>query len=352
MTRNAKFGVLTLVVVVAVLELQCWLFGCLSMRLGALRFYPPDLFSQMTDEQLARYAPLSPLGWPAADKPRETPSEDRPICGSALGDSMTWGAEVEAEEGWVHQVSRKLGCNVANYAHSAYGLDQAVLRYERVRPTGNIVIIGMFAEMLRRSVAASWTFYASTEPGHAIKPFFSLEGDGLRLHPIPTPLTREAIAAHHAHDYYKNRVWTELKFPLCVCSRTSDLYTVARTDDYRLLTDSFWGAAHPSGSGMLARRLVDRLAQATRESSGRLAVVLLPHVDRLSSDNSQYDRFADDLRRRDDVCVIDTRPTLRRQAAVLGVKALSAPNKHYNVFGNRLVAEAVVAGLHQCNIWP
>jgi len=127
---------------------------------------------------------------------------------------------------------------------------------------------------------------------------------------------------------------------------------VAHRDDYRLLSDNFWDAAHPSGSGVLARRLIDRLAQASRKRNARLVVVMLPHVDRVLVKTPAYDRFADDLRRRGDVCVIDPRPLLYEQERQLGADTLAAPNRHYNALGNRLIADAARDGLERCGLVP
>ena len=35
-------------------------------------------------------------------------------------------------DGWVEQLSRKLGCRVANYGVSGYGTDQAYVRFQRI----------------------------------------------------------------------------------------------------------------------------------------------------------------------------------------------------------------------------
>jgi hypothetical protein len=202
-------------------------------------------------------------------------------------------------------------------------------------------------------VAASWTFYASFEPpfySH-IKPYFTVDGDGLRLHPIPKPLTRDLIASHHAHDYYMHEVWTRSKFPYALQVAHAGYVRVARAEEYRLLSDAYWGVSHPSGSGVLARRLVDRMAR-TAWQRNRLAVVMLPHVDRLLLASPFYDEFSDDLGKRGDICVIETKPVLREQGRAGGLDSLRAPNRHYNAFGNKLIAEVVATGLQQCDISP
>jgi len=272
MTRDFQFRIITVVGLVVVLELACWIFATSAERFGILHFYPSDIFARVTDDRLARDSQVSPLGWPSDDSPRPAASEPGTICGSAFGDSFTYGGEVEAEEAWVHLISRRLGCKIENYGVGGYGIDQAVLRYERVATGGNVVILGAFVEMLRRAVAASGTFYASSpRPFYTnIKPYFTLEAGGLRLHPIPKPLTRESIAAHHAHDYYMHEIWTGSKFPCAFQVAHAGYIRVARRNDYHLLSDGYWSVSHPSGSGLLARRLIDRLAQTARERNGRL----------------------------------------------------------------------------------
>jgi hypothetical protein len=351
MTRELKFGVITLLIVIAMIELMSWGFATLATRFGILHFYRPDIFSHISDDQLAHGSTSNGLGWPSDDATRSAPEGRGPVCGSAFGDSFTFGSEVEDHEAWVHLLSRHTGCTVRNYGVSGYGLDQAVLRYERIAPEGNVLILGLFTEMPRRSVAASWTFYVSAEPPEysKIKPYFTLSSD-LRLHPIPQPLTREKVAAHHANDYYMNQVWTPLRFPYAFQIVRALNGRVLRAAEYPLLTDSFWGEAHPSQSGVLTRRLVDRLVQAARGRSKHVAIVLMQHIDRLSADTPHYDKFTGELRGRGDLCVIDTKPILRTQVNLVGRQALRAPNGHYTALGNRMIAEAVAAGLDQCGV--
>jgi hypothetical protein len=349
MPRKVTFVVVMLVILALVLELQSWTFVTLAMRLGKLRFFPADIFARVTDQQLTRS--FGPLGWPDYDVPRAAPALPHGAqCGSAFGDSMTRGAEVANEQAWVHLVSQRLGCVVANYGVNGYGLDQAVLRYEHIAPEGKVVILGLYIEMLRRQLAASWTFYATSNAAvfSNIKPYFTLAGEGLRLHAIPNPLTREAIAAHHAHDYFMQHVWTPVKFPYTLPALRAAYLTVARREEY----DKHWSEAHPSGSGILARRLNGRLVGTAQGRGSRVALVLMTHVDRLETDISHYKQFAEDMRQRGDLCVIDTQPALREQARSRGWPALAAPQKHYNALGNAIIAETVAEGLARCGISP
>ena len=95
MTREFKFGVITVVIVVAIIELMSWGFAALATRLGVLHFYPTDIFAHVSDDQIAQGLKGAGLGWPGDDKPRPVPTERGAICGSAFGDSFTFGGEVE-----------------------------------------------------------------------------------------------------------------------------------------------------------------------------------------------------------------------------------------------------------------
>jgi hypothetical protein len=352
MRRSVVFGIITFLMVVGVIELMSWGFVVLATRIGALHFYPPDLFARLPDDQLTKGARSNGLGWPSNDNPRAVPVEAGPVCASAFGDSFTFALEVEDGETWAHLLSRRSGCTIRNYGVNGYGFDQAVLRYEHIAPKDDVVIFGLIVEGPRRSVAASWTFYGGGQPPvySNIKPYFTVAGEDLRLHPIPAPLTREAIAAHHANDYYMRRGWTTPGFPNVLQVARATYRTAMRMLEYRRQTDTFWGAAHPSGSGILMRRLVDRVVRTSGGRNKHVAIVLMPIPDQFSQKTPHYERFAADLRRRGDVCVIDTAPTVRAQARQVGVAALSAPGKHLNALGNRVVAEAVAAELDRCGI--
>jgi hypothetical protein len=354
MRRKGTFVVLTAILIVAVVELQAWAFVTLAMRSGALRFYSSDIFRRMTDEQLAHAAGTGPLGWGGEASPRAAPSTRTPACGSAFGDSMTYGSEVEDEEAWIHLLSLRLGCSIANHAVPAYGLDQALLRYEGSATQGNFVILGLFLEMVRRSVAASWTFYAPMHPAlvYQIKPYFSLAGEGLDLHPIPHPATREAVAVHHAGDYYMREVATAARFPYSLAAARGIYLRFARSDDYRRNTERYLDPAHPSGSGILARRLIDRFAQTAQRRNARLAVVLIPGTGRLEDEDVWTHEFVRDLTSRGETCVIDLKPILRDHARALGGKLPVAPQGHYTAAAHRWIADAVVAGLAACAIAP
>jgi hypothetical protein len=323
-----------------------------ALRFGILRFYSPDVFARMPDAELVDTVRSRPLGWLSDEPPRPPPPSGR-VCAAAFGDSFTYGSEVADAEAWVQLLSVRLGCGIANYAVPGYGLDQAVLRQERATTSGSMMILGIYVEMLRRSVAASWTFYAPQPPRvYAVKPYFTLDGENLRLHPIPDPLTRETLAAHHGDDYFIHRVATPARFPYTLAVARAFYVRVFRTDDYRGDAEKYFDAGDPSGSGVLARRLIDRFARTAQQRGARPVVVMFSHPQRLMIDSSAELQFIAELGARGDLCVIDLRQVLRAHARPFGGKMPMEPSGHYTAMGNRLIADAVAAGLGVCGIAP
>ncbi len=113
-----------------------------------------------------------------------------------LGDSYTFGEDVNFEDTWGHQLEILMGpgVQVLNFGVPAYGIDQAYLRYLReVREWHpDIVILSFISHDLVRS---GMVYYWIGFPGAAVpgaKPRFSLAGEELTLLNSPLP-SREQI---------------------------------------------------------------------------------------------------------------------------------------------------------------
>lgn len=108
------------------------------------------------------------------------PIAERPLI-VAVGDSFTFGQDVADSDAWPAALERMLGSRVVNGGVNAFGLDQSVLRGERLsgifRP--DLLIVGFIPHNVARC-ELSWFL------GHP-KPYFELDGAGLRVHPPPAP---------------------------------------------------------------------------------------------------------------------------------------------------------------------
>ncbi|MBR0953493.1 hypothetical protein [Bradyrhizobium canariense] len=356
--RRALFAGLGIFLAFIAIEGESYGFARLSIANGnSYWFYKPDIFD-ISDGQLASENSAGVLGWPRTDVPRAQSPERSPTCGAAFGDSMTRGDEVQDNEAWVHLLSERLGCNVSNFGVGGHGLDQTTLRYEQINPPGHFVLLGLFIEMLRRDLAASWTFYqgpgSDNLPHYSMtKPMFVMAGDGIRLISRPSaPVTREAIEQHHEHDFFSNTLWTPLSFPYSYSAGRAIFRRLY--DKVDLINESsniYWSESHPSRAGALAERIIARMLDDVRQRKQRMVVVMIPQVEETLAPQPAYSKFMQALGRRvPDLCIIDTYPALTAAASRVGMPALRAPQGHYTAAGSIILAETVHQGLQRCGI--
>lgn len=126
---------------------------------------------------------------------------------ATFGDSFTFGDEVEAAQAWPAVLqellaARGVQADVLNFGVSAYGLDQAWLRFEKdVRSLDpDVVILGFQPENLLRDLNVIRPVYFAETGVPYSKPRFVLEGEGLRIVNRPTvpPAELPAILADPA----------------------------------------------------------------------------------------------------------------------------------------------------------
>lgn len=109
------------------------------------------------------------------------PAGEPPIL--VVGDSFTEGWAVKDDDAWPAYLARDTGRRVLNAGVRGYGLDQMVLRAERLAPRfkpQTIILAFIEDDMSRTGLTAR----------HAVhKPYFRPSGDGLELHNVPVPTT-------------------------------------------------------------------------------------------------------------------------------------------------------------------
>lgn len=104
----------------------------------------------------------------------------------AVGDSYTFGDEVADGETWPAHLQRLTGRRTMNAGVSGYGLDQSVLRAERLAAASppSLIVVGFIADDIRRTeLSRIWG---------AEKPFFEIDGKQLTLGNAPVPPRPEA----------------------------------------------------------------------------------------------------------------------------------------------------------------
>ena len=102
----------------------------------------------------------------------------------AVGDSFTYGSQVADDETWPAELERLSGARVINGGVFAYGLDQTVLRTERLadvlRP--DLIVVSFIPDNVNRAER-------SVRTGTA-KPYFEIANGALELRNVPVPDTR------------------------------------------------------------------------------------------------------------------------------------------------------------------
>lgn len=108
----------------------------------------------------------------------EAPVKDAVL---AVGDSYTYGDEVTDSETWPAHLQRLMGRRVFNAGVSGYGIDQSVLRAEKLasgRSLSTIVVSFIADDVQRTEMSRLWG---------AQKPYFDIAGTMLVLRNVPVP---------------------------------------------------------------------------------------------------------------------------------------------------------------------
>jgi lysophospholipase L1-like esterase len=116
----------------------------------------------------------------------------------AFGDSMTEGYAVGNDETWPANLERLTGRRVLNAGVRGYGLDQIVLRAERMIPEirPSTVVLAFIADDISRTALS-----VRDAKG---KPYFVPEGEGLALRNVPVQVAGRSslmMAARHILGY-------------------------------------------------------------------------------------------------------------------------------------------------------
>lgn len=246
----------------------------------------------------------------------------------AAGDSFTYGYEVDDAGTWPSVLQSILGRRVVNAGVNGYGIDQIVLRAERVaeqvRPNA-IVVAFVFDDLRRAEMSRVWG---------ADKPYFDASGGSLQAHnaPVPRP-TRTAVHL---------TIWQRLFGRFVLTKLVLDAFGLTgewTVDHVRV---------HPWGEGeAIACLLMERLAALGRRTDSRVTVVALYDGDIWHWRWIGLAAYHHRVMRRVLACAsaaglgaIDTYDAIARAISADGMNGVYR-QWHMNAEGNRLVATIV-----------
>jgi len=209
-------------------------------------------------------------------------------CVSAYGDSFVWGEDVPPADGWIEQLSRLLRCRVANYGVSAYGTDQAYLRFHKtISDEAPVVMLGIFPENLMRNVNQYRGFLGMGLQPSSVKGRYVLDAADrlqwiarpqLEQQDVVTLLRRPADLLPHEYFLPDSRDGPVTQSLLHVVSlaRLALVPRIRTAAVGRPLWADFYANDHPSGALPLTIALVDAFAQEAWQRHKRAVVVILP----------------------------------------------------------------------------
>lgn len=315
------------------------------------------------------------LGWPPLDKATDFPRtasgakfnsdypESSPACIAAYGDSFVWGEEVPLNEGWIEELSRRIGCRVANYGVSGYGNDQAYLRFSRLRDDGApLVLIGFDPENIRRNVnqyrgLMGW----GLEPG--VKGRYILDDANHLKWIAPPRLDTDAAVEMHRNpaavlplEYFLPDTRDgpiRVKFPYTIAlARIALLPRVWAHLSGRPSYAEFYDTDHPSRALPLAIAIMDMFVSEAARRGKHTLIVVTPTVESFQNytrfHNHEYSPFLDMLTAKG-IDVFD--PTSALISALNGhsyCELYVRPGLcqgHWGVAGGKIVAKVVATEL-------
>jgi hypothetical protein len=301
------------------------------------------------------------LGWDRDPIARNYVATKRYLAQS-YGDSYVEGAEVGAEDTWQAHFERLTGQAILNLGVGGYGLDQAVLKFEkygRQYPT-RIAILGLYHQPYRRALSYHPFYYFSNKDAYtfAFKPVFVKNHDRFELlrPPCATPACVVEVLSQPDHEVWRRLAkydhWYRVNQERPVPGFPNTI-TYARVLPERLRVwreqqgaDNYFFPS--AGSLEVIEYIIERFVNDSR-AMGMTPLCLLLYAAsdlRLIKAGVRFDdKLLAFLADRAIPHVDTARYILDQHRNDDSFGGLQAPKGHLNARGNRLVAEALASGL-------
>ena len=285
--------------------------------------------------------PQYPYGWISEEPmPRPGDAAAEGVCAAAFGDSFTYSEEVMTNEAWTNQASQILGCKIENYGVGGFGMDQTYLLYTEKKPKVDVVIIGIYPEMLRRNLAASWIFYGN-DKNKTLKPYFKVEDGTLKQYSLPQNNDIQILKKYHEDDYYYEPYKLTFPYSLKTVFSLFERYYQRYQDKYEDVTKN-------KKAITLQNSIMERLRNEIINNNSKIAVVFYPTIAEVDSGKFKYTEYLNAYKKTyPQDCIVDLGGVLSQATKEKDFK-LNAGSGHYSKQGNTIVATEVAAQLKRC----
>lgn len=202
---------------------------------------------------------------------------------TAFGDSFTHGDDVGDEETWVSQLAAH-GLPTINAAVPGYGVDQAWLRYRRLkgRVLTHIILIGVMADNIGRHLNRYRPFITPAERIYFVKPRFESGALGLMVLASPFQETADyqapdATLQERLFDVGHHDRFFDARFYSSSALDHSRLYRIAHTLALKPTSHAEWRPLYADPSALdLTLAIVKGFADEVRADGRQAVIVFLP----------------------------------------------------------------------------
>ncbi len=377
-SRKISFTLITAVLTAAFIDVFSFLAGLYILRdpLNRIHLYKKFLDTPSNISDYKNYLKIRHplLGWPSPNKfggkkfdktgvrrsPAFTHIKQNKPCISLYGDSFTYADEVAHEYAWGNVLSMLRNCRVHNFGVGGYGTDQAYLRYLDTNDKSPIVILGIYDENIKRNVNQFRNFYLPiTYLQFGFKPRFILEGDKLRLIPLPE------IDPKKLRDFSRNpkkylkydffvpdgNLNTQFKFPYSISLIEAVLKTIRSTKNHSFNNHihSFYSKNHISDSFEVTVGIVQEFRNTALRKSQIPIVLFIPGNNELKQFQKTqqwgYQPLLDELSKIEHLQLLNSGTKFikyldNRSPNILFIDQVTGGG-HFNETGYKILAERV-----------
>ena len=265
-----------------------------------------------------------------------SPPSERTIL--AVGDSYTYGEEVNDDQTWPAYLQRLTGYRVLNGGVSGYGFDQTVLRAEQLADkfSPSIIIVSFIEDNLRRAEMGTLWWRD--------KPWFAIEGGQLAYKAASEPSWAKLPRRFHT---YLGHWFHKMPPPRRARAQLVENKLVEALPPQLQHLLGYNVRMHPVGSGLeIAQLLIERLAELQRNRGVRVIVMAQhpPVVWRDQAEGRRLRRATQRVLDRAAACGLATMDTYPRLATEPAPHRQYA-NSHMNARGNSMIASLLAATL-------
>lgn len=277
----------------------------------------------------------------------------------SFGDSFTLGHEVDDDETWQAAFEQMTGMPILNMGVGGYGIDQAVLKFEKYASTypAPHCILNVNSEMYRRALAYHMAYYFKKGWFYSFKPIFIRNNGRYELREVPCTTSEcligvlreppdELVQFLEVWDYWyqKNQQKPILRFPYTVSFIRAIPIWIRDKGEYYGFYDNYFMNEH---AFKLTKYLINRFVDGCERLGAEPLVLILNspgRLNRIRDTGKRWDRpllmFLADA----NIPFVDsTRFIMEKYSSKDGFDfdSLKMPQGHFNADGNRLIAESL-----------